>query len=59
MADAADMRERMVAVETHLEHVATKADIQALKVWVLSSVLGSVVAAISAVAALLIALSRF
>ena len=58
-----DMRERVVALETRfdstLPHLATKADIQGLKVWVLSGFLGSVIAAIAAVAALLIAVTRF
>ena len=63
MTDATvDTRDRMTVLETRIDatlpHLATKADVQSIKVWVLSAVLGSVVAAISAVAALLITVIR-
>lgn len=50
--------ERLAAVEAILPHLATKADLQSVKVWVLSAVLGAVVSAIAAVATMFIALSR-
>ena len=45
------MRERIVALETNMGHVATKADIANLKVWVLS--------ALVAVAGIAVAVTRF
>ena len=46
-----DIRERVVALETNMGHVATKADIANLKVWVLS--------ALVAVAGIAVAVTRF
>ena len=69
-----ELRERVAALETNMEHAATKADInrlesrlehlatkedvQRVRVWMLSTALGAVVAGLSAIAALLIALTR-
>lgn len=39
--------ERLARVETKLEHMATKEDIQKIKVWILGGILGSVVLAMS------------
>ena len=46
-----DIRERVVALETNMGHVATKADIANLQVWVLS--------ALVAVAGIAVAVTRF
>jgi len=48
---AGELRERIVALETNMGHVATKADIANLKVWVLS--------ALVAVAGIAVAVTRF
>lgn len=40
------VEERLVRLETRMENMATKEDIQKLKIWVLGGVLGSVFAAI-------------
>ena len=63
MTDAAsDGRERLVALETRfdatLPHLATKADIQGVKVWMLSAAFGSLIAALLAGAALIVGLLR-
>ena len=46
-----DTRERVVALETNLGHMATKADVANLEVWVPS--------ALAAVAAVAVAVARF
>ena len=40
------VEERLVRLETQMKYMATKEDIQKLKIWVLGGVLGSVFAAI-------------
>lgn len=40
------VEERLVRLETRMDYMATKEDLKDLKIWVLGSALGSVVAAI-------------
>lgn len=41
------VEERLVRLETRMENMATKEDIQKLKIWILGGALGSVVATVS------------
>ena len=36
------VEDRLTKLETHMEYVATKKDIESIKVWVLGSVLGAI-----------------
>lgn len=42
-----DIDRRLAALETRVEYLATKEDIQKIKVWVLSGAIGGIVAAVS------------
>ncbi len=42
-----DLERRLAALETRIEYLATKEDIQKIKVWVLSGLLGGIAAAVS------------
>ena len=37
-----NIRERVAKLETELKHLATKADIQSLKIWILGGIIGAV-----------------
>ncbi len=41
------IEERLVKLETHVQYLATKEDIQKLKVWVLGGVVGGMVLAVT------------
>lgn len=44
-----DLRERVARLENEIVHLATKTDVQKIKIWILSGVIGGIVAGISIV----------